>query len=143
MARTRFTIKSFGFRVLFALVLVFTTYNPTGLSYYHWAIQPLLSDFGAFTIFMGLVGMALLIGWAVFIGATFQSMGAVGTIMLTVLFALFFWWLIDSGWISLDEPPIMSWLILVVLTGVLAVGISWSHIRRRLTGQVDVDEADQ
>ena len=26
--------------------------------------------------------------------------------------------------------------------GILAVGISWSHIRRRMTGQVDVDEVE-
>jgi len=25
---------------------------------------------------------------------------------------------------------------------ILAVGISWSHIRRRITGQVDVDELE-
>ncbi len=143
MARRPFTIASFGYRVLFALVLVFATYNPLEYSYYHWAIRPLLADPGDFTILKALVGVALVIGWGVFLGATFKSLGAIGTILLTLLFGLFLWWMIDNGWISLDEPGTMSWLILVVLTAVLAVGISWSHIRRRLTGQVDVEEADQ
>ena len=143
MARPRFTFKSFLIRVLFALVLVFATYNPMEGSYYHWALRPLLEDPGAFTILKALVGVALLIGWGVFLGATFKSLGTVGTIMLAVLFALFIWLLIDKGWISLDEPNTMSWLVLFALSGVLAAGISWSHIRRRLTGQVDVDEADE
>ena len=29
-----------------------------------------------------------------------------------------------------------------VLSLILAVGLSWSHIRRRLTGQVDVDDLE-
>jgi hypothetical protein len=28
------------------------------------------------------------------------------------------------------------------MCGILAIGISWSHIRRRMTGQVDVDEVE-
>ncbi len=34
----------------------------------------------------------------------------------------------------------MAWLSLVVLAVLLGIGLSWSHVRRRLTGQVDVDE---
>jgi hypothetical protein len=30
----------------------------------------------------------------------------------------------------------------VVLSGILAIGVSWSHIRRRITGQVDVDDVE-
>ena len=33
--------------------------------------------------------------------------------------------------------------VLVILCGVLATGISWSHIRRRITGQVDTDEIEE
>jgi hypothetical protein len=29
-----------------------------------------------------------------------------------------------------------------VICGILATGISWSHIRQRITGQVDVDEVE-
>jgi hypothetical protein len=36
-----------------------------------------------------------------------------------------------------------TYLVLVALCGVLATGISWSHIRRRISGQVDVDEIDE
>ena len=33
-------------------------------------------------------------------------------------------------------------LVLVLLATILAVGLSWSHIRRRLSGQVDMDMED-
>ena len=37
----------------------------------------------------------------------------------------------------------IGWVgIMVVISDVLATGISWSHIRRRMTGQVDVDEVE-
>ncbi len=86
--------------------------------------------------------MALLIGWGVFLGATYASIGMVGTIALSSLFGLGFWWLIDVGVISLDKPDSLTWLVLCALTLLLAVGISWSHLRRRLTGQVDVDDPE-
>jgi hypothetical protein len=44
------------------------------------------------------------------------------------------------GWLSLDSSNKLTWVILVVFSLILATGMSWSHIRRRLTGQVDVDE---
>jgi hypothetical protein len=34
----------------------------------------------------------------------------------------------------------MMYIELGILTFILAVGMSWSHIRRRLSGQVDVIE---
>ncbi len=143
MARSRFTLTSFLLRLLFALVLVFASYNPLEFgSYYHWALRPMMESLDSFSIEKGMVGVALLIGWGVFLGATFQSLGALGTVLVIAFFGLIFWWMIDSGWISLDQPNTLSWLLLFGLSGVLAAGISWSHIRRRLTGQIDVEDAE-
>jgi hypothetical protein len=36
----------------------------------------------------------------------------------------------------------MAWIVLLVFAIILAIGLSWSHMRRRLTGQADVDEVD-
>jgi hypothetical protein len=33
-------------------------------------------------------------------------------------------------------------VILVILSVMLAVGLSWSHVWRRMTGQFEVDEVD-
>ena len=52
------------------------------------------------------------------------------------------WLLVDVGWLSLESPSSFAWVALVLLSLILAIGMSWSHIRRRLTGQFDVDEMD-
>ena len=49
---------------------------------------------------------------------------------------------VDLGWLRLEADGAMTWVVLAVLSLILAVGMSWSHIRRRLTGQVDVDELE-
>ncbi len=97
---------------------------------------------GDFTILKGIASIALLIAWGVFLGATYKAIGMIGTVLLSVLFALGIWWFIDVGLISLDKPDTLTWLILLALIILLSVGISWSHLRRRLTGQVDVDDPD-
>jgi hypothetical protein len=37
----------------------------------------------------------------------------------------------------------VTWIVLFATSGILAVGMSWSHVRRRLSGQVDTDDVDQ
>ena len=144
MARPKFTFTSFIIRLLLATVLVFVTYNPVEpWSYFHWALKPLFENFNDFSILKGLVGVGLLIAWGVFLGATLGSLGAVGTILVALFFGLMLWWLIDIGWISLEKPSTLNWLVLIALSLVLGAGVSWSHIRRRLTGQVDVDETEE
>ncbi|MEO1240160.1 MAG: DUF6524 family protein, partial [Pseudomonadota bacterium] len=40
-------------------------------------------------------------------------------------------------------PSFNTWLGLVVLSIVLAIGLSWSIVRRRISGQADVDDVDE
>ena len=75
MANNSFDFVSFLLRWLFAVVLVFGTFNPTEYSYIKWAFTD-LDTFGPLT---ALVGVALLIGWVVFLHATFVSLGWLGT----------------------------------------------------------------
>ena len=129
---TEFNIGSFIGRWAFAAILVFGTYNPTQYSYIGWVFGPLDA----------LEGVALLIAWIIFLRATFLSMGWLGIILGAALFACVIWLFIDLGWLDLDSPSEISWVVLVFLSVILAVGMSWSHIRRRLSGQFDVDEKD-
>lgn len=143
MARSNFTPVSFLVRLFLAAVLVLITYNPIDpWSFYHWAIKPFLEQPGDFTILKGIASIALIIAWGVFLGATYKAMGMIGTVLLSALFGLGIWWLIDVGLVSLNKSDTLTWLILIALIVLLAVGISWSHLRRRLTGQVDVDDPD-
>lgn len=133
---SEFTFVGFLARWLFAAVLVLGTYNPTQYCYVNWV----LSESAIFGPIMALAGVALLIGWIIFLRATLESMGVLGIVLGAALFGCLVWLLIDMGWLSVDSPDKLTWVVLSVLSLILAAGMSWSHISRRLTGQVDVEE---
>ena len=127
----------FLWRWLAALALVFATYNPSGKSYVHWV----WTDFGgegleALHYFVGIVLLAL---WTMFLVATERSLGALGSIIGAALLATGIWLLVDIGLLHPDSTSAIAWLALFALGTLLAIGISWSHIWRRLTGQLEVD----
>ena len=130
---------SFLLRVLFAAVLVFGTYNPTSFSYVSYVLAE-GHEFGPVT---AIIGLLLLIAWIVFLRATFLSLGWLGVTLGAALFGCIIWLFVDLGWLSIDSTGAITWLALIVLALILAVGLSWSHIRRRLTGQVDVDDIEE
>jgi len=136
MARKEFTFVSFLLRFLFALALVFLTYNPSGYSWVGW----LLSDTALVYKVAG--GVVLLIGWVMFLRATWRSLGAIGTILALAFFAVIIWLFHYWGIFALDDIATIEWIVLFVLSGVLAVGMSWSHVRRKLSGQYDTDEIE-
>ena len=127
-----------GLRFLFALLIVFVTYNPEGWSFYDWAIKK-------FSIepLKVIAGIILVIGWVIYVRATLRSLGAVGLILVTSLCAAFIWLFVDWGWISTDSSRVISYSALIIISIILAVGMSWSHIRRRMSGQADMDDVDE
>jgi hypothetical protein len=125
-----------GIRFIFALLLVACTYNPTGYSYFHW-LKATAADF---TPLLGLGGIALVIGWVIYIRATLRSLGLIGLILATLFFAFLLWLLIDLGVLSMNSVSALTWVVLILLAAVLCIGMSWSHIRRRMSGQVDTDD---
>lgn len=134
-----FSWASFAIRCAFAFVLVFITFNPTGYSYFHWVKNTLPT----FTPYIALAGIALVIGWAIFIRATLRSLGPVGIILAVLLQACLVWLFIDLGWFDWKDMNVMAWIGLLITSMILAVGMSWSHIRRRISGQVDTDDVDE
>jgi hypothetical protein len=133
-----FNIGSFIIRWFFAIVLVFSTFNPSDYSYVSWV----MAETSTFGPIMAFFGVALLIGWIVFLRATLLSMGWLGITLGGALFACVIWWFVDMDILRLDSYGTLTWIALLVLSFILAVGMSWSHIRRRMTGQFDVDEKD-
>ena len=133
------TLQGFLFRFLFALLLVMLTYNPSGYSYSHW-LQNSFSNFGPL---LGVAGISLIIGWVIYLRATLRSLGLIGLILASLFFATILWLFIDWGWLGLKNVTSMSWVLLILISAILAVGISWSHIRRKISGQVDSDDVDE
>ncbi len=46
----------------------------------------------------------------------------------------------DFGLLSLESRLLIAWIVLIIVATILAAGMSFSLVRRRVTGQVDVDD---
>ena len=122
-------------RFLAALVLVFATWNPSGWSFVDWLMhtQPNVTSGLVFT------GVVLVIGWFLFLHATLESLGLLGLILALAFFGSLTWFVFDLGWLSTDQE-VVSYVVMVVIAAILAVGMAWSHIWRRLSGRVEMEE---
>ena len=139
MIQKVFSFQSFLIRFVLALVLVFASINPSGYSWFHWFMES-ANKFDPLLI-LGLI--VLLIGWAIYIRATIRSLGVIGTLLALAFFGALIWSLVHYGVLSLDNTIALEYVVLVMLAAIMATGISWSHVRRRMTGKVDVDEVSE
>lgn len=132
-----FNFLSFEWRFLAALLLVMLTYNPTVYSFAAWlkAASPLGPEHFV-------VGVVLLIGWVILLAATQRSLGPLGLILGGALLGGLVWLLNDIGWLGLASIQSATWVELICVAALLGVGLSWSHVWRRLTGQFEVDDGD-
>jgi len=143
MAVSRFNFQSFLIRLVFALVLVYASYNPSGYSWFHWAKETLFAESLSISPGFAMATVVLLIGWVVYIRATLRSLGAFGLGLAFAFFGIIVWWLVDIGLIGVNSVSVMTYIVLFLLGAILATGMSWSHLRRRMSGQLDVDEVDE
>ncbi len=145
MAKESFTWRVLFARLLAALVLVYATYNPEGISFYHCTFQPQPGESGvaaylhSFTPLKAIAALLLIAGWAVFLQATRRSLGAGGALLVLGLFACTIWAMIYYGAISPHSSKAIAHLILIAISIVLAIGLSWSYVTRKLSGQQDTD----
>lgn len=142
MASNRFTLQSFLLRLVFALVLVYASYNPSGYSFFHWAKEALLGDALAISPPFAMSAVVLAIGWTIYLRATLNALGGLGLMLALAFFSILVWWLIDIGLIGLDSISVMTYIVLFIFSAILATGMSWSHLRRRMSGQIDVDDVE-
>lgn len=129
----------FLLRWLFAFGLITATYNPTEYNFVRWAAthgQTQLS----ITVLAGLV---LLVGYIIYLRATLRSIGAFGMILILALVGALLWVLYDFGLLDLGNRTLALWIGIFALSGVLGIGLSWSIVRRKLSGQADVDDVDE
>jgi hypothetical protein len=122
---------SFTLRWIASILLVLGTYNPFGLSYYDW-----IAHDGGFTSLKVLVGIAGLILHVVAAVSTTRSIGAVGIGLLTAFCGSLAWFLIDSRVLDIEDPRMFRLTLLLIVAALYGMGLSWSHIRNQLSGQV-------
>ena len=140
MARKNsFGWDGFLLRFVFAIIVVFVTYNPEGVSYFNWVYDELPE----FSVLKAFAGIVILIAWIILIRATLGSLGTIGILLAAAFFGLAIWLVIDVLGLSTDNFRVIAYIIEIMLASVLSIGVSWSHIRRRITGQIDTDELDR
>ncbi len=125
-------------RWLFAFVLLAATYNPTEWNFARLAVTHLDTQLPLIV----LCGLLLFVGYVIYLRATLRSIGAFGMVLVLALVGAILWVLWDFGLLDLSNPQLATWIGLLALSVVLGVGLSWSIIRRRLSGQADVDDVD-
>jgi len=135
-----FTWIDFLLRFLAPLALVLITYNPSGFSFYTWISNAIAAGEMGGIHFLALV--LIVIGWSILLVATWRSLDTFGVILTCALLAAIVWVLIDWGMLDADSASAITWIVLFCLAAVLAVGLSWAHLWRRMTGQYTVDETD-
>ena len=131
-------------RVIAALVLVFATYNPEGKSFYHWAITPLIdgtTTAGPMSVKF-LAGLALAAAWVVFLSATRRSLGIGGALLVLAIAGGLVWALMDFGVVSANSARSVTYVVEICTALMLGIGMSWSLMSKKITGQVDVDRTD-
>ncbi|MGF1501409.1 MAG: DUF6524 family protein [Paracoccaceae bacterium] len=133
-------LGQFTIRVVACIAIVLLTYNPSGYSYIDWVIGGFSED----PALKAFAGLALFIAYIVILRATFFSIRVVGIVLVALLLLAFGWVLYDFGILDLNDRGLLQWLGLIGWGFILGVGLSWSIIRRRLSGQYSVDDvADQ
>jgi len=131
-----FTPQSFLIRWLLGMSVVFATYNTSGYSYYHWVTSN--SEGGwPLKIFLGLclltlVGIAALAIW--------RAMGPIGVSASVATLTAMVWILVDVGLLDLDNNNAVGTVVGTLVATILTFGVSWSHIRTRLSGQIDTKD---
>lgn len=125
-------------RWLFAFALLALTYNPTQWNFVRWALE----NYEAHLSGAVLMGLILTIGYIIYLRATLRSIGAFGMFLVLAVVAALLWVLYDFGLLDLTNPTVNIWLGIFALSVVLGIGLSWSHVRRALSGQADMDDVD-
>ena len=125
-------------RWLGAFVLLAATFNPTQWNFVRWS-QANYTTQMPLTLLLGLL---LGVGYMIYIGATLRSIGAFGVILVGAIVGALIWVLTDYGILTLGSTALMIWLGIFALSVVLGVGLSWSILRQRMSGQASVDEIE-
>ncbi len=120
-----FTVGRFTTRWLLALFVLSATYNPSGLSYYHW-VTGRNSDYLSLKVACGL---ALLTAYGAVWPIIYTSIGPVGIFMSTafvVTGSLVLW---DYGLLDGVRPSFYPYGLLAGIAFVTSVGLAFAHLQ--------------
>lgn len=116
-------------RWLISAIVVFGIYNPSGHSYYHWA-----TDGGASLTLKLVVGIFLLAAIVALVRMAFLSIGYRGIAAVLSLIYGGILFRVGLGWLAFSDVDIETYAILLWVSTIIGVGISWSFFQRRISG---------
>jgi len=120
-------------RILLSTLLVFGTYNPSGNSYHHWLMRT-----ETLTIPQVFVGIALFIGWVTMARMAFLSIGYFGVAAISLMVLMGITFGVGLGFFGFEDVRITKYLVLFWIALVFGIGISWSFVQKRISGERDV-----
>lgn len=112
--------------------IVFGTYNPTGRSFWPWVRDAALPL--SLRVFVGAV---LLAAFLTLVLTTLRAIGRAGVLVLGTIVVSLGAVVVDLDLIDLNLPSARMILAQTLVATFLTIGLSWSAIRTRLSGQVD------
>ncbi len=129
----------FLIRWAFAFGLLAATFNPTEWNYVRWSLANYTTELPMAV----LLGLLLVIAYIIYLRATLHSIGMLGMFLVSSVVAALGWVLYDRGLLSLTNSSVNVWIGIFAMSVVLGIGLSWSFVRRALSGQVDVSESNE
>ena len=120
-------------RLVLSVLLVVATFNPSGTSLVHWLAEPPV----AVTPGKAVAALLLAIGWILCLRTAFVALGKWGLLLGLGFFATLVWLLVDRQWLDIDGSAIV-WVGELVVGLLLGIGLSWSLLRAKATGQIEV-----
>jgi hypothetical protein len=123
-------------RWLMSMFVVFATFNPSGYSYVHWVLRDADQPW-SLKVLAGLLLGSLA---TTFLLATVRALGLRGIIAASGLLAAATWAMIDLGLFRNLSHSAYLTIVLTVIASILALGLSWSNLSLRVTGQVDSND---
>jgi hypothetical protein len=131
----KFGFASLAARWLLIMGVITALYNPSGRSFAHWAAAteaPLSLRLA--------VGSLLLAALAYFARLSVRALGPIGVLILAALLAVSAAAAVDLGLVRLAGGAAVVGFLQALLASGLTVGVSWSALRTRISGQVDSDD---
>jgi hypothetical protein len=122
-----------------AFALLAASYNPTPWNFFRWAE----ANYKAQLPLTVLLGLLLAVAFLIYLAATLRSLGPLGMMLVAAVFGAVIWVLVDWGILSTQNSALNIWLGILALSLVLGIGLSWSILWQRLSGQATVDEVDE
>ena len=122
-------------RVFGVMFIVFSTYNTTGWSLWHWFERDWPRDW---TLLLP-IALLYLVAYVLLILAAFRALRPSGVALVVAFLGALVWVLIDAGVVPLRDSSDLAVILLYMSGGLLAIGVSWASAWVMLTGQVIVD----